>query len=70
VRINSETDDIVDRNLNVEQASQMFVATLKWREEFRAADAAKEEFPEDVFGKLGYVYGKDKDGRPITYGHL
>jgi hypothetical protein len=29
----------------------------------------KEQFPEDVFGKLGRTYGKDKDGHPIAYAH-
>jgi hypothetical protein len=44
----------------------MLVSTLKWRAEFRAADTVNEEFDPDIFGKLGYLHGKDKEGRPIT----
>jgi phosphatidylinositol transfer protein SFH5 len=45
----------------------MLIATLRWRDEFKVTEAIKEEFPEDVFGKLGYVYGKDKSGGPVAY---
>lgn len=45
----------------------MFVATLRWREEFNVEAALKEEFPEDVFGSVGHIYGKDKGGRPVLY---
>jgi len=45
----------------------MLIETLKWRHEFKASETASETFPEDIFGKLGYVYGKDKEGRPVTY---
>ena len=45
-----------DRNLNVENATNMMISTFKWRE----------EFPQDVFGPVGHVFGKDKDGRPVT----
>jgi len=55
------------RNLNVEEATKMLTATLKWREEYKAAETADEEFSQDVFGGIGFVAGKDKDGRPITY---
>jgi phosphatidylinositol transfer protein SFH5 len=44
----------------------MLTATLRWRDEFKVTEAIKEEFPEDVFGKLGYVYGKDKSGGPVA----
>ncbi|KAF7309950.1 CRAL-TRIO domain-containing protein [Mycena indigotica] len=44
-----------------------FVETLRWRDEFKVDDACKEEFPEDVFGKLGHIYGRDKEGRPVVY---
>lgn len=27
----------------------------------------KEEFPDEIFGKLGKVHGKDKEGHPVTY---
>lgn len=45
----------------------MLVATLRWREEFNVDAALKEEFPEEVFGKVGRVYGKDKGGRPVVW---
>ncbi|KAJ7252470.1 CRAL/TRIO domain-containing protein [Mycena rebaudengoi] len=55
------------RNLNPTAASEMFVATLRWRDEFNVDAAMKEEFPQDVFGKLGHIFGKDKQGRPVVY---
>lgn len=55
------------RNLNVAEAKTMMIATLRWRDEFKVEDAVRETFPADVFGKLGYIYGKDKQGRPVTY---
>lgn len=55
------------RNLDVAQAREMLVATLRWRDEFKIEEIMKEEFDADVFGKLGRVYGKDKEGRPVTY---
>lgn len=55
------------RNLNTDAAAKMLIATIRWRDEFKVDEVLKEEFPEDVFGKLGYVYGKDKGGRPVTY---
>ncbi|KAJ7091528.1 CRAL TRIO domain-containing protein [Mycena belliarum] len=55
------------RHLNVSAASEMFVETLRWRDEFKVEDTLKEEFPVDVFGKLGHIYGRDKGGRPVVY---
>ncbi|KIM90576.1 hypothetical protein PILCRDRAFT_812334 [Piloderma croceum F 1598] len=55
------------RNLNPTSAAEMLTATLRWRDQFKVTEAIKEEFPDDVFGKLGYVYGKDKSGRPVAY---
>jgi hypothetical protein len=55
------------RNLNVDEADKMLVATLRWREEFKVEEAVKEEFPQEIFGNLGHVYGKDKEGRPVVY---
>lgn len=43
------------------------VATLRWRDEFGVEAAMKEQFPEDIFGQLGHVYGYDKGGRPVMY---
>jgi hypothetical protein len=45
----------------------MFISTLRWRDEFNVEAACKEEFPQDVFGQLGHIYGKDKQGRPVVY---
>ena len=56
----------VDRNLDVPSARSMLTATIRWRESFGIDKAMKEEYPADVFGELGHVYGKDKGGRPVT----
>ena len=55
------------RELDVKVAHTMMVATLRWRDEQKIDDLLKEDFPHDIFGKVGYVYGHDVDGRPITY---
>ncbi|CDO68397.1 hypothetical protein BN946_scf184815.g44 [Trametes cinnabarina] len=55
------------RNLDVAQAAEMLVSTLKWREEFKIDDVMHEEFDEETFGRLGKVYGKDKDGHPVIW---
>ena len=55
------------RELNVEHAAEMLVATLRWRDEIQIDEVLKEEFDQDVFGRLGKVFGKDKDGRPVAY---
>lgn len=44
----------------------MMISTLKWRKEFKADSILTEEFPQDIFGAVGHVFGKDKDGRPVT----
>ena len=44
----------------------MMISTLKWREEFKADGILTEEFPLDIFGSVGHLFGKDKDGRPVT----
>ena len=41
--------------------------TLRWRDEFKIDEVMQEEFPADIFGNLGHIYGRDKQGRPITY---
>jgi phosphatidylinositol transfer protein SFH5 len=53
--------------LSVEEATKQFIATLKWRAEFRPEDTLNETFPDDAFDGLGYVFGKDREGRPITH---
>ena len=55
------------RNLVVKDAADMLVNTLKWRDEFKIDEVLKEQFDPEVFGKLGRVYGKDREGRPVTY---
>ena len=55
------------RNLVVSDAADMLAATLKWRAEVDVDAIMEEEFDQDVFGRLGKVYGKDKDGRPIAW---
>ncbi|TFK74982.1 CRAL/TRIO domain-containing protein [Pluteus cervinus] len=55
------------RNLHHGEARVMLVATLRWREEFDVEAALKEEFPEGVFGKVGHVFGEDREGRPVVY---
>jgi phosphatidylinositol transfer protein SFH5 len=45
----------------------MLISTLKWRHEFKVDDLKTETFPEDVFGKVGVISGRDKGGRPVTY---
>lgn len=55
------------RDLKVADARKMLADTLKWREDFKLTEVLKEEFPEDVFGNLGRIYGKDKEGHPVVY---
>lgn len=55
------------RNLVVKDAVEMLINTLKWRDEIKIDEVLKEEFDPKVFGTLGKVYGKDKDGHPVTY---
>lgn len=51
----------------MDEATKQLIAALKWRAEFRPEDTLHESFPDDAFDGLGYVFGKDKEGRPITY---
>lgn len=55
-----------DRNLHVPSARSMLVATIRWRDIFDIDKAVKDEYPKEVFGGLGHVYGKDNGGRPVT----
>ncbi|KAJ2390745.1 Non-classical phosphatidylinositol transfer protein (PITP), partial [Coemansia sp. RSA 2603] len=55
------------RNNDVVQAREMLKKTLVWRVQFDVANILEEKFPEDVFSKVGYVYGHDREGRPVTY---
>ena len=58
---------LINRNLNVTDAKTMLINTLKWRVAFKADELVNEKFPEEVFGNLSHIYGKDKEGRPVTY---
>ncbi|OBZ66750.1 Phosphatidylinositol transfer protein SFH5 [Grifola frondosa] len=55
------------RNLSVKEAHEMLVATLRWRDEWKIDEIMKEQFSEEVFGKLGRICGKDHEGRPVAY---
>ena len=55
------------RDFDVQKAIERFSATVKWRQEFKVESLLTETFPEEVFGKVGHVFGRDKEGRPITY---
>jgi len=44
----------------------MLVNTLRWREKFDIKAIMQEEFPKDIFSTLGYLYGRDKEGRPVV----
>ncbi|KAF9461236.1 CRAL-TRIO domain-containing protein [Collybia nuda] len=55
------------RNLSVRDAREMLVSTLRWRQSFGVESAMKEEFPENIFGQVGKIYGRDKGGRPVVY---
>ena len=50
----------------MEGATNMMISTLKWRDEFKTDELATEEFPRDIFDPVAHVFGKDKDGRPVT----
>lgn len=55
------------RELNVENATDMMISTLKWREEFKMDELANDESLQEAFSSVGHIFGKDKDGRPVTY---
>lgn len=55
------------RNSDIEAAQTQLIDTLKWRHTFKASETVNEVFPDEVFGKLCHNFGKDKDGRPISY---
>ncbi|KAJ8694681.1 Non-classical phosphatidylinositol transfer protein (PITP) [Pleurotus ostreatus] len=55
------------RHLSPTSAQEMMVATLRWRELFGVDAAMKEEFPAEIFGQLGHVFGTDTEGHPVVY---
>ena len=44
----------------------MMISTLKWREEFEVDELATDDSLQKAFSSVGCVFGKDKDGRPVT----
>lgn len=48
----------------------MLVNTLRWREEFDIKAIMQEDFPKDIFGNLGYLHGRDKEGRPVVWVYM
>lgn len=44
----------------------MMISTFKWREEFKVDELANDESLQAAFSSVGYIFGKDKDGRPVT----
>ena len=57
---------MICRELNVENAADMMISTLKWRDEFKIDELTTEQFPRDIFDPVAHVFGKDKNGRPVT----
>ncbi|KAL1922185.1 uncharacterized protein VTP21DRAFT_9724 [Calcarisporiella thermophila] len=54
------------RQFDLDAAADQLRQTLIWRRNFRADEILNEEFP-DYFNGVGFLHGKDKDGRPVTY---
>ena len=44
----------------------MMISTLKWREEFKIDELVADESIREPFSSVGFLYGKDKGGRPVT----
>jgi hypothetical protein len=51
--------------MTIEEACDMLVKTLDWRHDFKVENLKNESYPQ--FDKLGFKYGKDKRGIPVTY---
>lgn len=56
----------VNSKLVLPETYNQFVKTLKWRKEFNPLEAAMEKH-DSVYDTVGYVIGKDKKGRLVTY---
>ena len=52
--------------LTLPETYNQFVKTLKWRNEFNPQKAAT-EVHDPIYDTVGYVAGKDKKGRLVTY---
>ncbi|KAF5383626.1 hypothetical protein D9615_003559 [Tricholomella constricta] len=55
------------RNLSIPDAREMLVSTLRWRTSINLDAVMKEEFPQNIFGGVGHIFGRDKEGRPVVY---
>ncbi|KAI8988040.1 CRAL-TRIO domain-containing protein [Mycotypha africana] len=56
------------RNMEIPAAKEMLINTLKWRKEYKTDGILDEEFDTNVFSdNVGFIHGKDKEGRPVTY---
>ncbi|RPD78743.1 hypothetical protein L226DRAFT_532054 [Lentinus tigrinus ALCF2SS1-7] len=44
----------------------MLVSMLKWRGKFKIDEIVHENFDAELFGKLGVVYGKDREATRST----
>ncbi|KAG0172108.1 Non-classical phosphatidylinositol transfer protein (PITP) [Apophysomyces sp. BC1034] len=55
------------RDLNVDTSAKMLTDTLVWRKEFKTDNILDESFDDTIFGKVGYMYQTDKEGRPVCY---
>ncbi|EJD43834.1 CRAL/TRIO domain-containing protein [Auricularia subglabra TFB-10046 SS5] len=53
--------------MDVLAAKQRLISTLLWREEADISSIMLEVFPAHLFGSLAAIFGRDKDGHPVTY---
>ena len=63
-RLTAPTD--IHSKLVLPETYNQFVKTLKWRNEFNPQKAAT-EVHDPIYDTVGYVAGKDKKGRLVTY---
>ncbi|KAJ3087482.1 Non-classical phosphatidylinositol transfer protein (PITP) [Quaeritorhiza haematococci] len=54
------------REFDIQKAGDMLTGTLKWRAEFDTISLMNETFGKE-FDAFGRIYGKDKNGSPVTY---
>ncbi|KAL4571974.1 hypothetical protein LXL04_018742 [Taraxacum kok-saghyz] len=54
------------KDYNVQNAFDMIVNTIKWREDFNVDKVFDEEFGSDL-DNIGHIEGKDKAGHPLCY---
>ncbi|KAJ3338821.1 hypothetical protein HDU93_009043 [Gonapodya sp. JEL0774] len=54
------------REFDIDNAKDMLIKCLKWRKEFNINGLLAEKF-DPAFDQAGFVYGKDRQGHPVTY---